>query len=747
MENRLLQFTSPIVETALKTGARGETTTVTNYGVIGDAMFKKANLDLGIANLQSDFALGSARLKSDLNMQAAGMKFDQARAYMNQNMQIQEMKMHMAENEVGFFEGLLNVAAGAAGAASIALTAGASTPLVIGAAGAGGLMTAGAQAQGGRRGAQGALSAIGTIGNAATMIKGIGQEKAGKDAWSTWTERLGVLQGIIGNPAHSREAQGAAQAELNQHMMQGQNILQNDLGYNPQVAAETMQRIGAISGGGGGGGSRGTGGGKANWEDSIMQLGMAAAGDPRLKDPATRRATLKEYMAKGEAAYASQFNGKEMSESQQQYFMDATGISQLPGISEITNGGKKRMAPRSAAQAQPEHIDTGSLARDVQQNGRVNAREGRQIRQPAPQYRTNDGLVIEPIIGQQAGVVRGQGPGVIMDEPPITSPEAVAPLQKLGAESAKMLQEEEERLEKEKEPEGLGDKLSALTPWTKTDKRERNEARSKAQWEIDKEQAKQEKANQKIAGAPEEVARDEAIFNSRIARAQEERAALNPGVKENRNRERQRLDEASVKLDDLPEKDMTQRNRKQGLKDAVAASQHLDEVMEKIPDDLMTRFTEFVEAEGIGIKSPHVSVELLDEVGKVMSDEAAQAKFTKQELDLLDEYRMELYNLSYADALMDAGSHGVKMEQLKMSKPNMPNFSDDYRKRSNKLRLLMRGYGERIRDATTGENVARESEKLDLEHKRIRNAKARRGAIQKQAEDENLGKQKRYYFD
>ena len=85
----------------------------------------------------------------------------------------------------------------------------------------------------------------------------------------------------------------------------------------------------------------------------------------------------------------------------------------------------------------------------------------------------------------------------------------------------------------------------------------------------------------------------------------------------------------------------------------------------------------------------------------------------------------ESYNLAYADSLMDAGSRGVSSDQLSMSKKMMPGFSDDYRERSNKLRVLMRGYGERIHDASESQN--NEGERLDLESKRMRNTKQRQG--------------------
>ena len=52
----LKEFASPIISKALATGARSSTTEVTNYGGIGDAMFKKAQLDMNMAQLTNEAA-------------------------------------------------------------------------------------------------------------------------------------------------------------------------------------------------------------------------------------------------------------------------------------------------------------------------------------------------------------------------------------------------------------------------------------------------------------------------------------------------------------------------------------------------------------------------------------------------------------------------------------------------------------------------------------------------------------------
>lgn len=440
----LVDFTSPIVEKALETGARGKTTTTTNYGVIGDAMFRKAQLDLGIAELKGNMGMRQAELMSGLEMQKAGMNLDMAKAKMDHNLKLQDLKMELEANEVGFFEGLLNVGAGAVGAAAIAATAGAATPVVIGAGAAGGLLTAGAQAQGGRRGAQGALNAIGTISQGASLLKGISQQQKGDDAWKAWGDRAQFLSGLISNPNTAPQERMQAMADLDNHYGKGFNVLTNDLKMNPQAAAETIKGVrGVFSGTEQQSGER-----ARDFHLNTMQQAMEAKADPRFDDPSNSRQALKEFIAKAHKNYALAYGGKEIPNDVLDSLVVDAGLTQRKGL--MDTSGKKAGSRVQQQQMVPEQVGPGDLASTPTAPARrmKNPRQGAPVSQPPAAY--NPGAVQQaPGRAWHAPMVRG--PGVEMDDggAPAAAEQQLA---KQGAEAVKAL-------ESQKDDRGIGDKL------------------------------------------------------------------------------------------------------------------------------------------------------------------------------------------------------------------------------------------------------------------------------------------------
>lgn len=440
MPAKLLDFTSPVVETALKTGARGSTSTTTNYGVIGDAMFKKAQLDLGIANLQADIGIRSAGLLSGLEMQKASMNFDMAKVEMDQNMRLKEMKNEIEANEVGFFEALFqDIAGGVAGAATGFMVGG-----PVGAAIGGGIGfagTAASQAQGGRRAGQSTVQALGNIANGASMIKGLSTQAKAEDAMKGWSDKAQWLSGMIGNPQVRPEHQQQAMQQLDQHFgaLGGELI---SAGYNPQQAAEAVQGMRGVYGGGGGGGARGPGGGGgkgADWSNFMAAEAFQAKADDRLNDPATSRQAKKEYLARAEMAFAQAHGGQEMSETQQTYYSDAIGINRAEAPTRLN---KTSVGTRKTTAMEPENVNPSTLANDVRQQRASRPQAGQPINQPPPQYSA-------PVSQTPAGrgplvveAIKQQGPGLQMDQPVVAEQQ----LAQQGGEAVKVLDKQDKAL-------------------------------------------------------------------------------------------------------------------------------------------------------------------------------------------------------------------------------------------------------------------------------------------------------------
>lgn len=182
----LQRFTSPIVEKALETGARGRTVTKTDYGVIGDAMFKKAQLDMNIASLQSDFGVRSAEILGNLEMQKADIALKGSELKMNAEMKAYEIKEAERANKASGTEQLLGSLSGAmSGAATGATLSGGNPYAIAGGAALGGLSTYQGYQQDGRRGGVAAQTMLSNISTASATFKGAMDMKKSRDAWGS----------------------------------------------------------------------------------------------------------------------------------------------------------------------------------------------------------------------------------------------------------------------------------------------------------------------------------------------------------------------------------------------------------------------------------------------------------------------------------------------------------------------------------------------------------------------------------
>lgn len=450
LPNALVNFASPIVETALKTGARGESTTVTDYGVIGDAFFKKAQLDLGIAELKGNMAMQSAKLMADINQDNARMDLSMVQKKMDYDLSLRELRQQLKAEEVSTFEAVMGSISGAATGAAGGFMVGGPVGAVVGGVAGGGLTAAG-YATSGRKGGQAAQQMIGNVANLAVAVKGAAQEKKANDVMSSGMKTAQGFAAIINDLNQPAEARIEAGRKLDALIGNMQSQLFEVNGGNLENAMKSAQGIkGLVLGQGGSGGSGG--GSSRAWELANLQLGVKAKGDTRFDDPKLAGQARQEYVDQFRANFASQFGAdKEMDPDLLAGLVRSSGINKRRGIMEIDNPGQDVAAGPAdqwgnlpmvpEAQAAPRQ---SNRVRGV--SGRTPAlqspQDGESVEQPAPQRSA-------PVQRRFAssGPTQPSGPGLVMDDggPSITSPQAVAPITKQGTETAKILAEQQEK--------------------------------------------------------------------------------------------------------------------------------------------------------------------------------------------------------------------------------------------------------------------------------------------------------------
>lgn len=233
----LMASTSPIVDKALETGARGSTITKTDYGVIGDAMFRKAQLDLNIATLQSNFGLEKARIQSNLLQNEAELKMtwmDRDRHY----------KLAKEENELSGSEKIFGALSGAIQGGVAGAATGGKAGAIVGAVLGGGAAYAGGQS-GGRRGQQSALNFVQTASTAAVAFKDYNDAQKSKDSWKSIVEAGSAIASRLGDPkdAQAQADWGAHRAAVMQQMaddgLNGQQISEGWSAYEKSMRTGT----------------------------------------------------------------------------------------------------------------------------------------------------------------------------------------------------------------------------------------------------------------------------------------------------------------------------------------------------------------------------------------------------------------------------------------------------------------------------------------------------------------------------
>lgn len=395
----LTQFTSPIVDTALKTGGRGETTTLTDYGVIGDAFFKKAQLDLGIAELKGNMAMKSAELQSNLEMDKARLNTSMLQSRMDYDVNLRQLKMELEKNESSVFESVMTGLAGAAMAASIPLTMGASTPVVIGAAAGGGLLAGMSAAKGGRQAGQSSLNMLNSASVLATSFKQVQGEKVGKDSLNTVLTEGAKWANIINSPGASAGERANAQQQLNQ-LMANQANAQIQKGVNPEIAFNSVNGMGQLlMGNGSGSSSRTRGGGfdaNDSWEvrnDAIFNKALASG---QLDDPKTAGQAREKLMNDLRVNYATSFSkpGGEAAlipNSLLYSLVEKSGINEKPGLMALDSPSGSGVAadggPVTSRTPQQRRRGASRGPSQVQSGGPlVNPRQGQPIQQDAPSF-------------------------------------------------------------------------------------------------------------------------------------------------------------------------------------------------------------------------------------------------------------------------------------------------------------------------------------------------------------------------
>lgn len=278
----LKEFASPIINKAMASGARGGSVTTTNYGGIGDAMFKKAQMDMNMATLNHE-------MKSNIiNMKASGeLKIlDTERRY-------QEMvdRDTAASQDMGDLDKALGTLQGAASGAMAGYAAGGPTGAIVGGV-AGGAVAAdnyysGKPGDEKRETGARRQEAMGSIAALSGSLRNMYDSHKGKEAFGKTSKNLADVAQAVSTmgPGQARDQKiqeyntksAAASAELSKY-------------YGPQEVNTMMEglRKGAPA--------IFSNNPKIRDQALLAQNGVAAAADPLLQSSSPEgRARLKQY--------------------------------------------------------------------------------------------------------------------------------------------------------------------------------------------------------------------------------------------------------------------------------------------------------------------------------------------------------------------------------------------------------------------------------------------------------------------
>lgn len=414
----------------METGGRSQTQTTTNYGVIGDAFFKKSQIDLQIADLRADMGYKKASLLSGLEMQRAQLELDKGKLQLDAAQMAEEQRRWEESQEVSDSEQLLGTLGGVAQGALAGFTVG-GVPGAIAGGAIGGVTTYGSYESGGRAAGQQAQQTLGTIANVATTFKTLRDEQVKKDAWQGIAKTGGDLIAQY-NQASTPQEQFQAMQAMDAHIG---NVYQQAMsmpGANPEQVGTMVAnyRKGLET-------SLGITGTDAQKRNHFKQLENLVnyQADSRKDNPKTQRAWAMDYLRDSSAIYAEE-TGKKMPIS-----MGLRNLEQLqPGASKLVTG-KQQQSAGTFGQMNPG-TNTGGRTTSPSANqvpgGGVTPPRTTSTPAPVPERSapvpfSNGGIPFRPL--------QPSGPGIEMDDGGSADYTPVSSEQKLtdqGTEVAKM---------------------------------------------------------------------------------------------------------------------------------------------------------------------------------------------------------------------------------------------------------------------------------------------------------------------
>lgn len=227
-----------IVDKALSTGARGQTTTTeNNYGPLSDAFMQKASLDQNIAEMHSNAMISKANILSNIELSKADIHLKATEMKLGVMQYQDQVRREEEADKMSPFEQITGVLAGAAGGAQAGAAVGGK-----GGAIAGGVLGGLAAFNGGNKSRtrqQHVLGNIGTISSAAVNLRTIMDYNKGKDAEKTWQEGYTKLAEAVRNTAPGTPERAAAEANLDTHI-QGLDKVMAAQNVPIQQRAETI---------------------------------------------------------------------------------------------------------------------------------------------------------------------------------------------------------------------------------------------------------------------------------------------------------------------------------------------------------------------------------------------------------------------------------------------------------------------------------------------------------------------------
>jgi hypothetical protein len=736
----------PVVDRAIKTGGWGETKIVHDPSVVTDALFQKAQLELGIANLQADFGLKAASIKGDLAMKSADINLRKDLALADMQFQRDMMTTSFAEQ----------ITAAAGGALS-----GYATAKNLGVSPVAGAIIGGGMAYGGAVAGRQQMSTTGGIlndmANASQIVAQQRKEKTMSDAWSTQMQRLNELNSKM----TSRDAM--SNPELAQQFHRERQMALADMyktsvegGMNPGQAAQWTQYMDELTSG--------------KTQVQSTEEKTSAAFQRYMSSDKGPKAT-KQFQLESQAAWieARIAKGESIPGSAMDSFMKLSGQQGLPAGQIEEQFDPKAADKNSDRNFQREMQEDRQAHQREMQGGKGSSSKGGKANlegafndflnsdmtpEDEKQFRVkaeaamiaknlNSGRPVDPRQIDEF-VAKARGGEIVPDSrdvtPQVPQKKSISANQKVADKNQNVVPQLNKVASGQEEiqigtPQGqvkstapAKQSKGASGSWEEEEKRsvgtkvkdfvlnipgpmDFKEKTAGRKWDRmihgDTPEAQEKIHQKKVAEARKEAEKEEQQGVEANRRIREEREARYPKVREERQVEVQHMDKAEAVIAELPEENQAQQNKKSGLMDKAQSVKNLDRIIEEVPDTAFVKLSRFAKEHGIGIKSPHLSVEAVDQLAEMLADDRGEEVFSDKEQALLTEYLHEIKNLSYADLLADSGARPPSIGQVNenLKSGNVINFNDGYREASQKLMLQARDVRERLEGATTRQDL------------------------------------------